>query len=136
MALKNFSQRPLFGYGYMVASDYVKMFNGIEYYAHPHNYFLYCAMTGGIGLLAILVAGVFFANRSLKKNINSANGMYGKIILFSITALMFMGLVESLTGTILHYPMFVLAMEADKIAGIPYGKSRIRFTLKNNSFNP
>ena len=136
MALKNFSQRPLFGYGYMVASDYVKMFNGIEYYAHPHNYFLYCAMTGGIGLLAILVAGVFFANRSLKKNINSANGMYGKIILFSITALMFMGLVESLTGTILHYPMFVLAMEADKIAGIPYGKSRIRFTLKNNSLNP
>lgn len=111
MALEKISYKPFLGYGYLSSSEYVEMF-GRATYTHPHNYFLYIFMTGGILLAAILFIGFFNANKTLKSSIDT---IYSKIIMFTLIAFLVMGITESLVSTVLLYPILILAMNADKL---------------------
>lgn len=111
MALDKIIHKPFFGYGYLTGNQYVDMF-GRDSYTHPHNYFLYIFMTGGILLAVILFAGYYYANKTLKSSIDT---VYSKIIMFTLIAFLIMGLTESLVSTVLMYPVLILAMYADKL---------------------
>lgn len=101
----------VFGYGYVTGTKYGELMNN-DFFAHPHNFFLYVAFMGGIVLVAVLILGYLHANRVLK---NTNESIYSKIILFTLLAFLIMGLTESLTGTVFFYPMLILAMNVDKI---------------------
>lgn len=111
MALEKISHKPFLGYGYLSSNEYVEMF-GRATYTHPHNYYLYIFMTGGILLAAILFIGFFYANKTLKSSIDT---IYSKIIMFTLIAFLVMGITESLVSTVLLYPILILAMNADKL---------------------
>lgn len=113
MALDKFCQKPFLGHGYLTGSEYVEMF-GRDTYTHPHNYFLYILMTGGIVLAAILLLGYLYANKVLNSAMST---IFSKIIMFTLIAFLIMGLTESLVSTVLMYPILILAMNADKLKG-------------------
>lgn len=111
MALNKIFHKPIIGYGYLTGSEYVEMFER-DTYTHPHNYYLYILMTGGIVLAAVLLFGYLYANRVLN---NSMSTIFSKIIMFTLIAFLIMGLTESLVSTVLMYPILILAMNADKL---------------------
>lgn len=111
MALNKISHKLIAGYGYLSGNQYVEMF-GRDTYTHPHNYYLYILMTGGILLAIILIMGYFYANRVLRRSISAVPS---KIIMFTLIAFLIMGIAESLVSTALMYPILVLAMNADKL---------------------
>lgn len=111
MALEKISHKNFQGYGYLSGSQFTEMF-GRATYTHPHNYFLYIFMMGGILLAAVVFMGYFYANKNLKSSIDT---VYSKIIMFTLIAFLVMGLTESLVSTVLLYPILILAMYADKL---------------------
>ncbi|MCH5296428.1 MAG: O-antigen ligase family protein [Ruminococcus sp.] len=111
MALQKISHKFFEGYGYLSGNQFIEMF-GRDTYTHPHNYFLYIFMTGGIVLSVIVFMGYFYANKTLK---NSIDTVYSKIIMFTLIAFLIMGLTEALTSTVFLYPLLILAMNADKL---------------------
>ena len=117
LTLKLLNHHLIIGYGYLGPSNFRKLYSKV--YNHPHNYLLYQLMIGGILLLIILLIGYIFADNNLK---NSTNKIYGKIVLFCLSAFLIMGITESLTSTILLNPMLILAMEADKLSLLAYRK--------------
>lgn len=108
------SQKPLLGYGYLSVSNYTQMLGSV-YYSHPHNFFLNIAMQGGTILIIALMYGFFMASAVLQK---TSETIYSKIILFCLISFLVMGLVEALTGTVLLYPMLILAMKSDQLAAL------------------
>lgn len=136
--LELIKQRFLMGYGYMTGTEYSELFN--NYYAtHPHNYFMYVAMTGGVVLIIVLFVGFYIADKKLNATVETA---YSKIIMFTLFSFLIMGLAESLVSTILMYPMLILAMEADKLALFGYQKrgikifgKKIRFGMKGLQYD-
>lgn len=111
MALNKISHKPFIGYGYLAGNEYVQMF-GRDTYTHPHNYYLYILMSGGIVIAVILLLGYLYANKILKNTIDT---VFSKIIMFTLIAFLIMGLTESLVSTVLMYPILILAMNADKL---------------------
>lgn len=109
-------KKPILGYGYLSSPEYAAFFNS-KYATHPHNYYLYMMMSGGIILLAILFLGFWLANKDLKEATNTATG---RIILFLLYSFMAMGITESLTSTIMLYPMMILAMNANNVVALGY----------------
>lgn len=104
-------QRMLLGYGYMTGTEYSVFYN--DYYStHPHNFYLYVLMTGGIVLFAILMTGFSLASQRLN---NTSATIYSKIILFAIFSFLIMGLTESLISTVLLYPVIIMGMEIENI---------------------
>ena len=119
-------EKPLLGYGFLTSSDYAKIFNS-QYATHPHNYYMYLTITGGICLLAVLYIGFFNANKVLKK---TSSVVHGKIILFALYSFLIMGLTESLTSTVLLYPMLILAMKSQNIVDLGFHKEVFKFRGK------
>ena len=118
--------RPLWGYGYLTGTEYVQHLGELRWATHPHNFLLYILTTGGIALLVILLCGISIANKSLR----SANDtIYGKIILFTLIAFLFMGISESITETVFLYPMLVLGMNAERLSLLKYGSKPVRVRL-------
>lgn len=112
------SDHMIIGYGYLGANNYRTLY--ASPYNHPHNYLLYNLMTGGIILLITLFVGFLIADSRLR---NNTNKIYGKVVLFCLSAFLIMGIAESLTSTIMLYPMLILAIESKKLDSLPYGKS-------------
>ena len=115
-AIEAIGNRWFLGYGHIEEAEYISL---LRYHVatHPHNYFLYVCMNGGIILVIVLFYGFFRASRSLNKSIEN---VYSKIILFTISAFLLMGLTESLVSTVLLYPMLVLAMKAQVFSEMEY----------------
>ena len=114
MAFSFLKTKPFLGYGYLTGEDFQKIFNSF-FYTHPHNYYLYILMTGGIVLLIALIIGLLYANKSI---IKSNNKIYSRIVLFTIISFLVMGITESITSTVLLYPIFVLAMNCNEISNL------------------
>lgn len=110
------------GYGHLTYEQYVYLYNSM-YASHPHNYFLYLIISGGILLLAVTFIGFLLANKQLKKTSSTATG---KIILFALYSFLVMGLTESLTNTVLLYPMLILAMKSQNIVDLGYHNEAFR----------
>lgn len=121
MSISRFLKKPILGYGYLSGDEFVKMFNGGKAWAHPHNYMFYILLTGGLLLGIIIVIGYCMASREINKNISS---IYSKIILFTLCAFLVMGITESITSTVLLYPMLVLGINIDKITALGYPERR------------
>lgn len=113
MSLDKIFHKPIIGYGYLTGSEYVEMFER-DTYTHPHNYYLFILMTGGIVLAAILLLGYLYANKVLNSSMST---IFSKTIMFTLIAFLIMGLTESLVSTVLMYPILILAMNADKLKG-------------------
>lgn len=107
-------RRFLCGYGYLTGTEYGHMYNHI-YATHPHNYYMYVLMTGGILLFFVLFLGLLYANEKLNATIDT---IYSKIVLFLLYSFLAMGITESLVSTVLLYPMLILAMKSDVLAGL------------------
>lgn len=116
-------EKPWLGYGYLTSPQYAEIFSS-KYATHPHNFFMYLTMTGGICLLVVLYIGFFYANKELKK---TSSVVYGKLILFTLYSFLIMGLTESLTSTVLLYPMLILAMKSQKIVDLGFHKKLFKF---------
>lgn len=112
----------ILGHGYLNGKQFSSIY-GNMYATHPHNYYMYILMQGGVVLLAILLIGFIFANKKLNKTMNT---VYSKIILFGIVSFLVMGLSESLVSTVLLYPLLILALNADKIENLGYGSEGIK----------
>lgn len=110
-AINFISAKPIIGYGYTTGEQFQTIFNSI-FFTHPHNYYLYILMTGGLLLLAIIIIGLLHVDKAISK---SENSKYGKVILFTIISFLIMGITESITSTVLLYPIIILGMNSDKI---------------------
>lgn len=115
-------KKPFLGYGYLTGNEYVSFFGNVNA-THPHNYFLYIMMSGGLMLLAVFLYGYVLVHMRIEETRNS---VYSKIIMFTISAFLIMGLTESLTGTILLYPMFIIGMESNYLLRLPKPKKTKR----------
>ncbi|MDE6670624.1 MAG: O-antigen ligase family protein [Ruminococcus sp.] len=124
--LRLISQKLMLGYGYLTSDHYVHLLKS-PFFTHPHNYILYVMMNGGLVLTAILLIGYGFANKTLKATRDS---IYSKTILFVLFSFLIMGLTEAITGTILLYPVLIMAMEADKILKGESKKIQIKRRMK------
>lgn len=100
--------KPWIGYGFLIGDAYQILL----WENHPHNYFMYILMTGGLVFLSILIIGIYLANQSLK---NTIQFMVSKIVLFALICFMFMGIDESLTKAPLLYPFLILGMESSNL---------------------
>lgn len=109
----------IIGYGFLSPTNFRLLYSSV--YNHPHNYILYNMMSGGVVLLITLLVGYILAHNKLK---NNTNKIYGKIVLFCLCSFLVMGIAESITNTIMLYPMLILAMESDKLDILPYEKSK------------
>lgn len=118
-------QQPIWGYGYFSGDDYAKLFSN-RYMTHPHNYIMYILMSGGLVLLAVVFWGYWNANKTLEAY---SDDVCNKIILFTLFSFLIMGLMESLVGTILLYPMLILGMKADKIASISFDQQPVYWRI-------
>ena len=125
-AVNLFKSNYFLGYGYMDGDTYAHKFGNL-YATHPHNYFLYIALTGGVVLILIVFIGYFVANKKIMKTINT---IYSKIILFTLFVFLIMGLTESLISTVLLYPMLLIAMNLETLASLPYKHKRSLIKLK------
>ncbi|MCD7804504.1 MAG: O-antigen ligase family protein [Oscillospiraceae bacterium] len=105
------AEKPLFGYGYLSSNEFGEML-GHRVYTHPHNLLLYLGMIGGVALILVFVMIVIFSSIQLWKN---SDYIGSKIILFALCCFLVMSITESITSTVLFYPMFVLAMNIDYV---------------------
>ena len=113
----------LLGAGYMNAQEYGNIMQN-EFFSHPHNYYLYIILNGGIVLAIIILFGYILADKQI---MNYKNTIPSNLILFSLFVLLIIGLTESLTSTVLLYPMLVFAMMLNRLE-----RTKNDFGLKNN----
>ena len=109
-------KQPLLGYGYMITDDFQAWY-GFKQATHPHNFYLYVLIRGGFILLTVVIGGFLYANKIVMRYIEYP---FAKVITFTLVCLMLMGLTEALTGTVMLYPMFILAMNAEELANIGF----------------
>lgn len=132
-SLEMFLRHPLFGYGFLTGVEYSEMYRG-AWAAHPHNYFLYILLTGGIFLLGIVFYGYFMAAAELKK---ARNAVSSRIILGTLICFLILGIPESLTSTHLLYSTLVLGMNAQCVSNLllrPYNSRRIKIVYPRFRF--
>lgn len=108
-AIELIAKNPIIGYGARTSSEYKELINlstGWGYFSHPHNYFLYMALQGGILIYILIIAlmiNISKKSRQNKKNIGS------KFLIVMYVAFFVMGISESLSGAILLYPLAIFS---------------------------
>jgi Lipid A core - O-antigen ligase and related enzymes len=110
-SLKLFREKMIWGQGYLPGRDFTEHL-GSPYATHPHHFFLYLLVMGGCVFFFVLLWSIFSANRELNESIDS---VCSKVVLFTLVAFLIMGLAEALVGTVLLYPMLILAMNVKNI---------------------
>lgn len=113
-SVEMFLQHPLFGYGFLTGEEYSEIYRN-AWSTHPHNYFLYVILTGGIFLLGIVFYGYFMAAVELRKTRNATSS---RIILGTLICFLVLGIPESLTSTHLLYSTLVLGMNAQCVSNL------------------
>ncbi len=123
--------RFLLGYGYLSGLDFT-YYSKKRWATHSHNWMLNVMMMGGIVLLMVFLFAVIVS-------INSLNNSYLFCRIISATLICFfiMGIDEAMTNTTMIYPIFILAMDPEKILAVckKYEKNeaiqpRIRVSLR------
>lgn len=104
-------QSPIFGNGYWAGKDFVEA-TGSRWFTHTHNFLLYLLVTGGIILVLIFIIGLI---RASKKIVLFSDRIESKIVFFVLVSFMINGITEALVGVVFLYPLFVLAMNIDKV---------------------
>ncbi len=115
-AISLFVNNKIWGMGYISSLGYSQIM-GSKYATHPHNYFLYILLCGGVVLLMVLTIGIIFADKMIQKY---SGNIYSKIILFTLISFFVMGIVEALVSTVLMYPILIMAMNLDHISELSY----------------
>lgn len=102
--MKAFLNNPLWGYGQFTAAQFQQISGTFAF--HPHNYFFYLLIRGGIIELTLALLIFFEMVRSLSKYKNIVISKYSLIFL---ACMLIMGLTESIiTTAILFYPTIIL----------------------------
>lgn len=94
------------GSGIMESSEMFRLFGT----SHPHNYFLYILLQGGILGMLIIIYLILTVSKKQKKHLYSNTS---HVLICCIAAFLIMGLTESLTECVMLYPLFVLAGNID-----------------------
>lgn len=106
-----FVKSPLWGYGQFSSNQFQRISGTVAF--HPHNYFLYILIRGGLIELLLTIAmfaSMFVTQRKYKNNV------LVKVSLLFLGCMLVMGLTESIiTTAILFYPMSIVFSEMDKI---------------------
>ncbi|AEV69361.1 O-antigen ligase family protein [Acetivibrio clariflavus] len=118
-SIELFLRHPIIGNGYLSEKDYQQFFDYVLA-THPHNFILYQLTMGGILLFIIFCAIIVLSSYNLK----NSSTIYSKIVLCTIISFMVMGISESLVSTRLWWPMFVLAINIDKIDKCQFSQVR------------
>ena len=104
-------KKALFGYGYLSGNSFLAYTN--RWWAtHAHNWALNIMMIGGVVLFIIFILGVLFSASGLDKHSGNICSM---IISATIITFFMMGIDESMTNSPMIYPIFILAMNIDRI---------------------
>lgn len=97
-------KHPIIGYGFL-STERFKMITG-SIASHPHNYFLYCLVRGGIIQLAQIISMFIVIGREIFK---SQDEKLKRTIIIYLGAMMIMGITETLVNSaILFYPSILL----------------------------
>lgn len=83
--------------------------------SHPHNYFLYVLLQGGIVGTGIIVYMIFQIGKVQKEVIRSSSS---HVLICCIVVFLIMGISESLTECVMLYPVYVLAGNVKYLAEI------------------
>ena len=121
-ALENFTTFPFLGIG----TSYLTLtaagaWSG--WIAHPHNYILYILLKGGLLAFIIVAAVLIIASNNLKLH------QYTKVAFIlsaGIGVLLLIGMTESLTETVLLYPLVYMGCHVSQYVDLPA-------SLKNES---
>ncbi len=108
-AIDCIQQKILLGYGFLTENEFIQLLR-YKLASHPHNLLLYIMMMGGFVLL--IVFGYIIIKSAYKLSKCKSDLSY--IVLSVICAFLFMGIAESLVGTKMFLPMFVLAININK----------------------
>lgn len=121
-ALSLISQAPIIGYGYNNSTGFAELFSFYWPVAHPHNYYLYLFMSGGIILFALFVIIVVYLIKQLK---TTNHEIVVKICSAFLSAVFIMGITESLTDFVFLYSMMYICCY------IPAHKRILKPTITN-----
>lgn len=108
-AVELFMDSPIWGYGLRTTEGYRQLLNtstGWADFSHPHNFFLYVLIQGGL-INLLLVFGLFF--RTSKKCLAQRENFASKMLILTYASFFIMGIVESLVGATLLYPLAMIA---------------------------
>lgn len=102
-----FKESPFIGYGYHNGEEWIKIINftfadSRVSVSHPHNYFLYCLLQGGILYIIMLVVVSFYIDKHF---INNYKNDEICILLAMYIAFFVEGITESLTSAPLFIPL-------------------------------
>ena len=115
---------PIFGMGFLSGNDFVNIYHLPAAY-HPHNYFLYILMQGGLILLSILLLGVLSCSRQISKNESSICDIIGVVIIVYLI----IGFSEALTGNNFLYMYIIMGIYGSNFTSNSLKHNRIKFRL-------
>ena len=122
-------KHPIIGYGYRSTEGMRQLLRidiGWTDVSHPHNYFLYILLQGGVVLFAL---GVWIYGRVGQLCLKNRGDFTSKVVLAMYVSFLAMGLVESLVGTTLLYPMMMLG-ETTRYRKVTYKKRQLFYKIK------
>lgn len=101
-AMKLILERPIFGYGVLPAARSYELLKA----SHPHNFYLYQLYSGGIVGIGIVSVMIYKVSSRIASRMEY---VIARICFFVLSAIIVMGITESLTQMPLLYPMFLLS---------------------------
>lgn len=108
-AIECIQKKKILGYGFLTENEFIQLLK-YKLASHPHNLLLYIMMIGGILLLLTFAYIILKSAHRLSK----CKSDLSYVVLSVICAFLFMGISESLVGTKMFLPMFVLAINISK----------------------
>ena len=99
-------ESPIIGFGWHTTDewrDVLGYFGIVAGFSHPHNFILYTLLQGGILYLSLFVFLCFYISKKCP-----TNNEYLYVLTLMYLTFFVEGITESLTGTVLFFPMFCL----------------------------
>lgn len=108
-AIELFFESPLFGYGLHSTEGYRKIIDldlGFTMFSHPHNFFLYLLLQGGLVGIGIITYLFYLFGKKCSKYRNT---YMARVLIVMYMIFFILGITESMTGAILFLPLLLFS---------------------------